>query len=203
MRTCRRGSAVRVGAVDGGACPAGRPRSRSRSSGSTGTRGRFRRRPRARDDRGGARGRQRLRARRPFGARRRGRGVRGVEPRNVVLGAGADDLILLCARAFAGPGDEVAIASEPTYPLYRVAAGPRRGGDGGLRSGRDVLLPPEQPDGRARRAAGRAPARRRRGVLRVRGRDGGRADRRRRGRPAHVLQGVRTGGRRVGLRARG
>jgi histidinol-phosphate aminotransferase len=47
----------------------------------------------------------------------------GVEPRSVVLGAGADDLILLCARSFAGPGDEIAIASEPTYPLYRVAAG--------------------------------------------------------------------------------
>ena len=47
----------------------------------------------------------------------------GVEPENVVLGAGADDLILLCARAFAGPGDVVAIAEEPTYPLYRVAAG--------------------------------------------------------------------------------
>jgi histidinol-phosphate/aromatic aminotransferase/cobyric acid decarboxylase-like protein/imidazoleglycerol phosphate dehydratase HisB len=47
----------------------------------------------------------------------------GVEPGNIVLGAGADDLILLCARSFAGPGDQVAIASEPTYPLYRVAAG--------------------------------------------------------------------------------
>jgi len=47
----------------------------------------------------------------------------GLEPENVVLGAGADDLILLCARAFAGPGDRVAIAAEPTYPLYRVAAG--------------------------------------------------------------------------------
>jgi histidinol-phosphate/aromatic aminotransferase/cobyric acid decarboxylase-like protein/imidazoleglycerol phosphate dehydratase HisB len=46
-----------------------------------------------------------------------------VEPENVVLGAGADDLILLCARSFAGPGDEVAIPSEPTYPLYQVAAG--------------------------------------------------------------------------------
>jgi histidinol-phosphate/aromatic aminotransferase/cobyric acid decarboxylase-like protein/imidazoleglycerol phosphate dehydratase HisB len=46
----------------------------------------------------------------------------GVEPRNVVLGAGADDLILLCARAFAGPGERVAIIPEPTYPLYRVAA---------------------------------------------------------------------------------
>ena len=46
----------------------------------------------------------------------------GVGPENVVLGAGADDLILLCARAFAGPGDEVAIPDGPTYPLYRVAA---------------------------------------------------------------------------------
>ena len=43
-----------------------------------------------------------------------------------MLGAGADDLILLCARAFAGPGDAVAIADEPTYPLYRIAAQPRR-----------------------------------------------------------------------------
>jgi histidinol-phosphate/aromatic aminotransferase/cobyric acid decarboxylase-like protein/imidazoleglycerol phosphate dehydratase HisB len=50
-------------------------------------------------------------------------GYAGVEPENVVLGAGADDLILLCARAWAGPGDRVAIADEPTYPLYRVAAG--------------------------------------------------------------------------------
>ncbi|HET7572140.1 MAG TPA: aminotransferase class I/II-fold pyridoxal phosphate-dependent enzyme [Gaiellaceae bacterium] len=46
----------------------------------------------------------------------------GVEPENVVLGAGADDLILLCARAFAGPGDEVAIPPAPTYPLFRVGA---------------------------------------------------------------------------------
>ena len=41
---------------------------------------------------------------------------------NVVLGAGADDLILLCARTFAGPGDIVAIAEEPTYPLYRIGS---------------------------------------------------------------------------------
>jgi histidinol-phosphate/aromatic aminotransferase/cobyric acid decarboxylase-like protein/imidazoleglycerol phosphate dehydratase HisB len=46
----------------------------------------------------------------------------GVEPENVVLGAGADDLILLCARAWAGPGDTVAIPAAPTYPLYRIAA---------------------------------------------------------------------------------
>jgi len=46
----------------------------------------------------------------------------GVASENVVLGAGADDLILLCARTFAGPGDVVAIADEPTYPLYRIGA---------------------------------------------------------------------------------
>jgi len=46
----------------------------------------------------------------------------GVEPENVVLGAGADDLILLCARSFASPGDGISISDEPTYPLFRVAA---------------------------------------------------------------------------------
>jgi histidinol-phosphate/aromatic aminotransferase/cobyric acid decarboxylase-like protein/imidazoleglycerol phosphate dehydratase HisB len=46
----------------------------------------------------------------------------GVDPERIVLGAGADDLILLCARAYAGPGDAVAIPDAPTYPLYRIAA---------------------------------------------------------------------------------
>jgi imidazoleglycerol-phosphate dehydratase len=46
----------------------------------------------------------------------------GVEPENIVLGAGADDLILLCARAYAGPGDAIAIPAAPTYPLFRIAA---------------------------------------------------------------------------------
>jgi histidinol-phosphate/aromatic aminotransferase/cobyric acid decarboxylase-like protein/imidazoleglycerol phosphate dehydratase HisB len=46
----------------------------------------------------------------------------GVDPENVVIGAGADDLILLCARSFAGPGDMVAIPASPTYPLFRIAA---------------------------------------------------------------------------------
>jgi imidazoleglycerol phosphate dehydratase HisB/histidinol-phosphate/aromatic aminotransferase/cobyric acid decarboxylase-like protein len=46
----------------------------------------------------------------------------GVGPENVVLGLGADDLILLCARAFAGPGDRIAIEPARTYPLYRIAA---------------------------------------------------------------------------------
>jgi histidinol-phosphate aminotransferase/imidazoleglycerol-phosphate dehydratase/histidinol-phosphatase len=56
----------------------------------------------------------------------------GVEPENIVLGAGADDLILLVARAFAGPGDVVAIPTEPTYPLFRLGAllaGATVGGD--------------------------------------------------------------------------
>jgi histidinol-phosphate aminotransferase len=46
----------------------------------------------------------------------------GVAPEQVVLGAGADDLIMLAARSFAGPGDRVAIADEPTYPMYRIGA---------------------------------------------------------------------------------
>jgi histidinol-phosphate aminotransferase len=45
----------------------------------------------------------------------------GVSPENVVLGAGADDVILLVVRAFAGRGDRVAIANDPTYPLFRIA----------------------------------------------------------------------------------
>jgi histidinol-phosphate aminotransferase len=46
----------------------------------------------------------------------------GVSTDNLVLGAGADDLILLVVRAFAGAGDFVAIANEPTYPLFSIAA---------------------------------------------------------------------------------
>jgi histidinol-phosphate aminotransferase len=45
----------------------------------------------------------------------------GVSPENVVLGAGADDLILLVTRAFAGHGDRVAIANDPTYPMFQIA----------------------------------------------------------------------------------
>jgi histidinol-phosphate aminotransferase len=45
----------------------------------------------------------------------------GVAPENVVLGAGADDLILLVTRSFAGRGDRVAIANDPTYPLFEIA----------------------------------------------------------------------------------
>ena len=45
----------------------------------------------------------------------------GVSQENIVLGAGADDLILLVTRTFAGPGDRVAIANDPTYPMFQIA----------------------------------------------------------------------------------
>jgi histidinol-phosphate/aromatic aminotransferase/cobyric acid decarboxylase-like protein len=45
----------------------------------------------------------------------------GVSAENIVLGAGADDLIMLVTRAFAGPGDRVAIANDPTYPMFHIA----------------------------------------------------------------------------------
>jgi histidinol-phosphate aminotransferase len=47
----------------------------------------------------------------------------GVARENVVLGAGADDVILLVTRSFAGPGDRVAIANDPTYALFHNAVG--------------------------------------------------------------------------------
>jgi histidinol-phosphate aminotransferase len=45
----------------------------------------------------------------------------GVSPENVVVGAGADDVIMLAVRSFAGRGDRVAIANDPTYGLFRIA----------------------------------------------------------------------------------
>jgi histidinol-phosphate aminotransferase len=45
----------------------------------------------------------------------------GVSTENIVLGAGADDLIMLVTRSFAGPGDCVAIANDPTYPMFQIA----------------------------------------------------------------------------------
>lgn len=52
--------------------------------------------------------------------RRAAAGYAGVEPEQVILGAGADDLILLCARVFLGPGRRAAVA-EQTYSMYRIA----------------------------------------------------------------------------------
>jgi histidinol-phosphate aminotransferase len=45
----------------------------------------------------------------------------GVAPAQVVPGAGADELILLCARTFLGPGRAAAV-EEPTYALFRIAS---------------------------------------------------------------------------------
>jgi histidinol-phosphate aminotransferase len=44
----------------------------------------------------------------------------GLDPDWIVPGAGVDELILLCGRAFLGPG-RAAVEVTPTYPLYRIA----------------------------------------------------------------------------------
>src|SRR5262249_55991154 len=46
----------------------------------------------------------------------------GVDPEYVTIGLGADDLILLCARSFAGPGDRIALEPPRTYPPYPIPA---------------------------------------------------------------------------------
>jgi histidinol-phosphate aminotransferase len=45
----------------------------------------------------------------------------GLTAEHVVVGAGADDLILLVARVFLGPGARAAL-DPPTYALYRIAS---------------------------------------------------------------------------------
>ena len=49
-------------------------------------------------------------------------GYAGAEPEEIVVGAGADDLIALVARTFLGPGRKAAV-QPPTYPLYAIASG--------------------------------------------------------------------------------
>src|SRR5436309_4945311 len=46
----------------------------------------------------------------------------GVEPEEVVIGAGADDLIGLVARTFLAAGRRAAVQRQ-TYPLYAIASG--------------------------------------------------------------------------------
>ena len=46
----------------------------------------------------------------------------GVDPDEVTIGAGADDLIGLVARTFLAPGRRAAV-QRPTYPLYAIASG--------------------------------------------------------------------------------
>jgi len=45
----------------------------------------------------------------------------GVAPEQIVAGAGADELIAVCAKTFLAPGRRVAV-SPPTYGLYRIAS---------------------------------------------------------------------------------
>lgn len=46
--------------------------------------------------------------------------LNGLEPEQIAPGAGADELILLCGRAFLDRGDS-AVAATPTYPLYEIS----------------------------------------------------------------------------------
>src|ERR1700738_2872617 len=45
----------------------------------------------------------------------------GLDPAQVAMGNGGDDLIEICFRAFAGAGDRVAYPT-PTYPLFEPLA---------------------------------------------------------------------------------
>ena len=80
----------------------------------------------------------------------------GVGPDNVVLGAGADDLIFSVLARSRAREISAAIAAEPTYPLYRHggAAG-RRGGGRGSDPVVTFMCRPNNPTRRARRSAGR------------------------------------------------
>lgn len=50
----------------------------------------------------------------------------GLDPDAVIPGAGADELILLAARAFMAPNQK-AVTADPTYPMYRIATAQVRG----------------------------------------------------------------------------
>jgi len=50
-------------------------------------------------------------------------GYVGVEPEQIVLGAGSDSLIHLIARTYLGAGRRAAVVDMPTYSLYGIATG--------------------------------------------------------------------------------
>ncbi len=47
--------------------------------------------------------------------------IHGVAPESVVVAAGGDELIRLCAHAFLGPG-KIAVCDSPSYGLHRIAS---------------------------------------------------------------------------------
>ena len=138
----------------------------------------------------------------------------GVATDELVPGAGADEILDMCTKAFL-PAGEAAVISVPTYPMYRIHAEQR--------GGRVIAVPRlGRDDGWAMDAAGgppRPPARRRSSGSATRTTRPGRAEpdgaierlldghrgRRRRGRPAGARRRRRRGlqrvQRRVGDRA--
>ena len=54
-------------------------------------------------------------------AKRAVAGYAGVDPEQVAVGAGCDEILILCAQLALGRGERVAVA-RPTYQLYAVAS---------------------------------------------------------------------------------
>ena len=48
--------------------------------------------------------------------------IKGVEPKNILLGNGSDEPIDLLIRAFCEPAQDCILAIDPTYGMYKVAA---------------------------------------------------------------------------------
>src|SRR5947207_15449363 len=71
----------------------------------------------------------------------------GVALENVVVGAGADDVIMLVVRSFAGRGDRVAIATDPTYALFAIAVGLAGAEVGGHEPVLTICCRPNNPTG--------------------------------------------------------
>jgi histidinol-phosphate aminotransferase len=72
----------------------------------------------------------------------------GVEPAQIVPGAGADGLIALAARTFLGPGRRACV-TRPTYPLYAIASGIEGAEVGAGPAGADLIwvCNPNNPTG--------------------------------------------------------